>query len=101
VDNAAQDAARIQHFEKKAKEVAAKSPDEIPRPYCYLAKVRGTAIAEYGYNGWVNPAKIAKATGILECQACRALCHLGYVQIERQGGGIGFRQKTAAEAVVA
>jgi len=115
-----QDAARIQHFAEKAAEVAGKSPekaptlktdsftntgqaalqsDEIPRPYCYLAKVRGAAIIEYGYNGWVDPAKIAKAAGILECQACRALCHLGYVQIERQGGGIGFRQKTAAEAV--
>ncbi len=95
-----QDVARVEHFEKKAKEVSAKSPNEIPRPYCYLAKVRGAAIIEYGYNGWVDPAKIAKATGILECQACRALCHLGYVQIERQGGGIGFRQKTAADAAV-
>jgi len=120
-DATAQDAARIQHFAEKAAEVAGKSPekaptlktdsftntgqaalqsDEIPRPYCYLAKVRGAAIIEYGYNGWVDPAKIAKATGILECQACRALCHLGYVQIERQGGGIGFRQKTAADAAV-
>jgi hypothetical protein len=115
-----QDAARDEHFEKKAAEISGKSPektppeetvllesdkpdslqnDEIPRPHCYLAKVRGAAVIEYGYNGWVDPAKIAKAAGILECQACRALCHLGYVQIERQGGGIGFRQKTAAEAV--
>jgi len=66
--------------------------EPIPRPHCYLAKVRGAAIIEYGYSGWVDPAKVAKAAGILECQACRALLHLGYEQFERQGGGIGFRQ---------
>ncbi|HOV82908.1 MAG TPA: hypothetical protein PLQ01_09585 [Methanothrix sp.] len=67
--------------------------DEIPRPVCYLAKVRGAAIIEYGYNGWVDPAKIAPKAGLLECQVCRALVHLGYEQFERHGGGIGFRQR--------
>ena len=66
--------------------------EPIPRPHCYLAKVRGAAIIEYGYSGWVDPAKVAKAAGILECQACRALLHLGYEQFERTGGGLGFKQ---------
>ncbi|MDM7912171.1 MAG: hypothetical protein QUS09_03655, partial [Methanotrichaceae archaeon] len=74
-----------------------KGGDAVKRPYCYLAKLRTLALMEYGMNGWVNPAKIAPKCGLLECQACRGLLHLGYIQYTRPDGSIAFRQRRSDE----
>jgi DNA repair photolyase/primase-polymerase (primpol)-like protein len=71
--------------------------ETVKRPFCYLAKLRTLAMMEYGMNGWVNPSKIAPKCGLLECQACRGLLHLGYVQYTRSDGSIAYRQKRTDE----
>ena len=67
------------------------------KPYCYLAKLRAIAIVEYGLNGWVDPRKIGPEVGLLECQACRGLEHLGYERIDGKIG-TGYRQHRPGEA---
>ena len=60
-------------------------------------KIRAASIAEYGINGWVNPQKIANTLKI-PLSEVEAWLQANYVPFERQGGGIGYRQRRAEEA---
>ena len=60
-------------------------------------KIRAAAISEYGLCGWVDPAKLAHALGIPLDEA-EAWLRAHYVAYERDGGGLGYRQRRAGDA---
>lgn len=61
-------------------------------------KIHAAAMMEYGMNGWVDPAKLAHAQKI-PLEEVTAWLQANYEAYDRSGGGIGYRQKKAAEEV--
>jgi len=60
-------------------------------------KIRAASIAEFGMAGWVDPRKIANALN-LPSDEVEAWLQANYAAFERDGGGIGYRQKRTGEA---
>ena len=76
------------------------SKRDMPTPDKQSAKpekIKAAAIAEYGMHGWVDPAKLAHALK-LPLPEVEAWLQAHYLAFERDGGGIGYRQKRAGEA---
>ena len=67
------------------------------KPEDSTKKIKAAAIAEYGLHGWVDPAKLAHALK-LPLSEVEAWLQANYAAFERDGGGIGYRQKRAGEA---
>jgi hypothetical protein len=61
-----------------------------------LDRIRAAAIAEFGLCGWVDAKKLSHARK-LPLEEVEAWLQVNYVAYERDGGGIGYRQRRAGE----
>ena len=59
-------------------------------------RIEAAAISEYGVTGWVDAKKLSHVLN-LPLPEVVAWLQANYVAYERDGGGIGYRQKRAGE----
>jgi hypothetical protein len=67
------------------------------KPEDSTKKIKAAAIAEYGMHGWVDPAKLAYALK-LPLPEVDAWLQANYAAFERDGGGLGYRQRRTGDA---